>query len=361
MSLPAQKTRCDMRIKINPVLILSAMLSCALLAPGCEKNQCELCSQEGELRHVTVGLGADAVPTKVRGVTPFQENVVRNCRLYVFTQEGYQIGNWSAEDGIFDLYLTDGVYEFVAVANLDALPGTDASRDELFAIRVPIEKNTVDPGTGGFVMVGRLENHVIKGDEKITVEVRRLVSKVSYTVRSAFESHMASYPFEVDEIYMTNVVGDNDLGITRSLQPAEGTWYNKMNYDAAAAAAQPYPAEMLHGDFAKRMASGDSLVSGHTFYVYPNANEDRRDTTRWSPRCTRFVVRAHLNGIQTYYAVTLNTGNQGVLPNKHYHVDLTIKGWGSDHPEIETVEQGAISGVFSVEDWQEGAVISPIF
>lgn len=346
---------------IIPRMFLAMMLPCAMLTLSCEKTQCELCSQEGELRHVTVGLGADAVVTKVRGVTSFQENVVRNCRLYVFTQQGYQINNWSAEDGIFDLYLTDGVYDFVAVANLDGLPGTEASREDLFALRVPIEKNTTDPGTGGFVMVGRLENHVIRDDEKITVEVRRLVSKVSYTVRSAFESHMASYPFVVDEIYMTNVVGDNDLGLSRSLQPAEGVWYNKMNYDAAAAAAGPYPAGMLHGDFAKQMASGDSLVSGHTFYVYPNASEDRRDTTSWSPRCTRMVVRAHLNGIQTYYAVTLNTQNQGVLPNKHYHVDLTVKGWGSDHPEIETVDQGAITGVFSVEDWQEGAVISPIF
>lgn len=331
------------------------------LLQGCEKVECDLCRQKGEKHHVTLDVGGAAIRTKVRGVTMLQESVVRSCRLYVFTQEGYQINNWQADDGLFDFYLTDGIYEFVAVVNLDGLPGTDATRDDLFDVVVPIERNTIDANTGGFVMVGRLEDHVIQGDEKITVEVRRLVSKVSYTVRTAFEGNMAKYPFVVDAIYMTNVAGETNLGLTEPYPAIDGPWYNKMNFDAADTLVRPYPAEMLYGAYHKEMANGDSLTTGHTFYVYPNASEDCRDTTAWQPRCTRFVVRATVNGTPTYYAVTLNPREEGVKSNKHYHLDVTIKGWGTDHPEVNPDDLGTIESTFRIEEWKDSSAISEEF
>lgn len=346
-----------------PVIGLFAAL---LLAPSCESvkpDRCKECAVETEdMRHVTVTLGGAArVVTKVYGVTDTLERVVRNSRLYVFTQEGYQINNWDASSGQVDFYLTDGVYEFVAVCNMTDLPGTEATREDLFAVMAPIEKNTLTPETGGFVMVGTLPDHIIKADEKITVLVERLVSKVSFKVRTAFEGYMARYPFVVEAVYMTNVVGNTNLGPDHVKLPGDGPWYNRMNYEAPdSTGARPYPEDMLYGEFRKEMAAGDSISSGHVFYVYPNPAEDNRDTTAWTPRCTRFVVKARMNGTVTYYAVTLNLNGRGLAANKHYHMDVTIKSWGTDHPEDNPDDLGSMEPTIRVEDWKDGGgVLQP--
>lgn len=344
------------------------VLSVSFVALSCDSikpDRCVDCAG-AEYRRVTLDLGGSArIRTKVLGVTDTMENVVRGSRLYVFTQDGSQINNWTSEDGRFDFYLTDGTYDFVGVTNFGDLPGTSAGRDELLSTRVPIEASSIVPETGGFVMVGTLGDHVVKSDEKITVEVDRMLSKVSFSIHSRFQEELALYPFMVEAVFMTNVPGENDLGLGLSKYPSDGVWYNKMLPDFvsepgesdSAKAVYPqggYPVDMLYGSFHKELSPGDSLVSGHCFYVYPNACEDSRDTTAWSSRCTRFVVQATLNGIRTYYAATMDMDGKGVRPNRHYHIDMTIRGWGTAHPEMEPSELGAMIPLFNVEDWKDG-------
>lgn len=343
-----------------------ALIAALLALFGCDSikpDRCKECADVGEgLRHVTVTLGGEArVLTKVYGVTDTLERVVRNSRLYVFTSEGYQINNWDASSGSVDFYLTDGTYDIVAVCNMKDLPGTEATRDDLYAVMAPIERNSLEPETGGFVMVGALPAHIIKADEKITVLVERLVSKVSFKVRTLFEDHMASYPFLVEAVYMTNVAGTANLGPEHVKLSAGDPWYNRMDYEPRDPSdTRRYPEEMLYGAFHKDLANGDSIASGHVFYVYPNANEDSRDTTAWSPRCTRFVVKARINGTPTYYAVTLDGDGKGVASNRHYHIDLTIKGWGTDHPEENPDDKGSMIPAIRVEDWRDGGgVLEP--
>lgn len=343
----------------------AALIMALLLAFGCDSikpDRCKECAEEKDLRHVTVVLdGIATIRTKVYGVTDTLERVVRNSRLYVFTQEGYQINNWDVSSGTVDFYLTEGTYEFVAVCNMTDLPGTDATRDDLFAVMAPIEKNSLKAETGGFVMVGTLPNHIIKDDEKITILVERLVSKVSFKVRTGFEDFMGSYPFVVEAVYMTNVAGTANLGPEHVKLQADDPWYNRMNYEPRDSSdKRKYPEEMLYGAFHKELANGDSISSGHVFYVYPNRSEDNRDTTAWTPRCTRFVVKARINGTPTYYAVTLNSNGHGVAQNKHYHIDLTIKNWGTDHPEENPDDMGAMEPLIRVEDWKDGGgVLEP--
>lgn len=343
----------------SSVVAVGAALWLLLAAFGCESvkpDRCRDCDGMEDMRKVTVTLGGEAgVLTKVRGVTDTLERVVRNSRLYVFTKEGVQINNYDASSGMVEFYLTDGTYDFVAVCNLTDLPGTEATRDDLFALMVPIEKNTLTPEVGGFVMAGILADHLIKDDEKITVLVERLVSKVSFSVRTEFEDFMSEYPFLVDAVYMTNVVGVTNLGPEHVKPKTDEPWYNRMNYEPVdTTGARPYPEDMLYGDFHKELANGDSITSGHVFYIYPNTSEDRRDTTVWAPRCTRFVVKASINNTPTYYAVTLNADGRGVGANRHYHIDLTIKGWGTDHPEDNPDDLGSMIPVIKVEDWKDG-------
>ena len=345
-------------VGVAAIAVLLALFGCESIKPV----KCRECAEEKDLRHVTVALGGEArILTKVYGVTDTLERVVRNSRLYVFTSEGYQVNNWDVSSGQVDFYLTDGVYDFVAVCNMTDLPGTEATRDDLYAVMAPIEKNSLTPETGGFVMVGSLPEHIIKDDEKITVLVKRLVSKVSFKVRTAFEGFMTEYPFLVEAVYMTNVPGTTNIGPSHVKLSAADPWYNRMNYEPRdSAGGRPYPEEMLYGSFHKNLANGDSISSGHVFYVYPNPSEDNRDTTSWTPRCTRFVVQARINGNLTYYAVTLYNDGRGVEQNKHYHLDMTIKNWGTDHPEEDPNDMGAMDLALRVEDWKDGGgVLEP--
>lgn len=341
------------------IAVLLALFGCEPVKPV----RCQECGDEmKDMRHVTVSLGGEArILTKVYGVTDTLERVVRNSRLYVFTSEGYQVNNYDATSGQVDLYLTDGVYDFVVVCNYADLPGTEASREDLYDVMVGIENNTLTPEVGGFVMVGTLADHVIKADEKITVLVKRLAAKVSFKVRTDFAGSMTEYPFVVEAVYMTNVPGVTNLGPVHKKLSADDVWYNRMDYEPAdTTGSRPYPEEMLYGVFHKEMANLDSISSGHVFYIYPNESEDTRDTTAWSPRCTRFVVKARVNGTSTYYAVTLGAEGVGVKANKHYHIDMTLKNWGTDRPEEIPEDMGSMVPLIKIEDWKDGGgVIEP--
>jgi len=352
-----------MKHTILGFFVFTALALVAL--PSCEgiKGNCSTC-QDADKNKVTISLGGDAVAkirpsTKVVDVTEYDETNVESCRLFVFTQEGAQIDQWSAQDGNFEFYLADGVYEFLAVVNLDGLPDKKATRDEILATMVPIEKSSL----GSFVMAGRLKDHIIKDDEKITIEVRRLASKVSFHIETAFEDYMAEYPFHVDGIYMTNIVGEVDLGLDSTSPADAGKWYDQMNFNQKAAEKCPWPQDMYYGKYDVTMENGDELTSGHVFYIYPNSSTDNHDKEVWGPRCTRFVIAATLNGRRTYYPVTLYDKDKhiGVRENKHYHINVTIKSWGYDHPEDEQGDYGAIAMTMTVSDWDDGSNVEKWF
>ena len=316
----------------------------AILCVACERDTCSLCPENAGLRHVQLCLSAPGVQTRASGVTDEQEAAVTECMLYVFSREGRLVNSYSSGSGQFDFYLTDETYDFFAVANKRQLPAS-LSRDELLAYGTTLSENA----PGRFVMVGSLPNHVIQEDEKITVGVRRVVSKVSYKIRTAFTGTLATKPFIVDEIYLTNAAGENNLGLTGA-PDASGTWLNKMNRTGV---AQDGADELLYGKLDVSMAPVDSIWSGHTFYTYPNASTDNHDKETWSARCTRFVVKATLDGKTTYYPVTI----PAAASNKHYHIDLTISNFGVDHPEDIPQRSEYVEVYISISDWEDGGTI----
>lgn len=322
------------------LLIFGVVLA---LAPSCGKGSCDLCPDATERRHVILSLAGACLPTRAENVTEGQESAVKECTLFVFSRDGRLVSRYESGAGVFDFYLTDETYDFVAVVNKPELPASP-TRTELDAQPTTLAENTV----GHFVMAGALPNHVIQGDEKLTVRVKRLVAKVSYTVRTAFTGTLATLPFSVDEIYLTNVAGANSLGL--DAQPdGNGLWYNKLNRNVSAGGVD----DLLYGRMARDLGAVDSLCSGATFYAYPNTAADSHDKDRWAPRCTRFVVKATLGGRTTYYPVTIPV----TAANKHYHIDLTISNYGVDHPEDVYVEGERVEIVVTVSDWEDGGTL----
>lgn len=340
-----------MELKQQLVLILGAL--CLILPSGCEPLPCSSCSEETGWHRVTLGLGDGGIVTKTAGVTPESETAIQSCRLYVFTGEGTSLtGSWTDRDGVFDLYLPDGTYDFFVVANKDGLPVSGLTFEALKHVPVFLSDN--EPGR--FVMTGALSGHEVKQDEELLVDVSRTVAKVSCCIRQDLRGKLADSSFEVEEVFMTNVAGENDLGLTWTAPPVDGRWYNPMEYTPAA--GLDLPDAMLHCEPGRMLERGDSLVLGDVFYVFPNAVEtDSHDRDAWSPRCTRLVVAARLEGVRVYYAVTIPR----VQPNRHYHIDLTIRNRGMEHPEDDP--KGYVPAVVSIttDDWHDGGTVRHVF
>jgi len=316
-------------------LLLFSMLSC---------ESSEGTQPEGaELRHVFVGISA-SVKTRACDVTDEQEAAVTECTLYVFSRDGAMVGCYTSGSGLFDFYLTDETYDFVAVANKQGLP-LKPTRDELKALPTRLDENS----PGHFVMVGALPDHVVQSDEKLTVGVQRIVSKVSYKIRTQFAGTLATKSFTIDEIYLTNVAGENVLDLSGAPDGSD-RWHNRL--DRTAFAGNTLDA-LLYGRLGVAMAPVDSIWSGHSFYLYPNASPDCHDKEAWSPRSTRFVVKAILDGQTTYYPVTIPLASS----NKHYHIDLTISNYGVDHPEDLPQETNYLDAAVSVTPWEDGGTI----
>ena len=320
-------------------------------AAACDREPCAACADELSARHISLYLSGSTLQTRALDVPSLAESNVVRCLLYVFSRTGTLVDTYDSSDGRFDFYLTDEVYDFVVIANKNGLPRAAITKNDLLATLTTLSENAV----GSFVMVGALSNHLIEADEKITVEVARLVGKVTCTIHTAFTGALAGKPFVVEEIGLTNVVGQNTLALTDSVPDAQARWYNRMVLEDSS--ADGLPGDLLSARIDVPMAASDSLVPGHSFYPYPNYSPDSHDKEKWGGRCTRFVVKASLDGRTTWYPVTL----EQVRRNRHYHVDLTIAGYGVEHPEDPLTAYSGVSAAVSVAEWSDGGSLQGLY
>lgn len=334
---------------LKRLLFVTGVLLVAAL--GCDREPCAECTEELNARHISLDLSGSALQTWALDVPSLAESNIVRCLLYVFSRTGTLVDTYDSADGRFDFYLTDEVYDFVVIANKNGLPRAAITKNDLLATVTTLSENAV----GNFVMAGALSDHLIEADEKITVEVARLVGKVTCTIRTAFTGSLAEKPFVVEEIGLTNVAGQNTLALTDSVPDAKARWYNRMVFEDSS--DDSFPADMLSARIDTRMAASDSLSPGHSFYPYPNSSPDSHDRDQWGSRCTRFVVKATLDGRTTWYPVTL----EQVRRNRHYHVDLTIAGYGVEHPEDPLTAYSGIAAMISVEDWTDGGTLQGLY
>ncbi|MBR1537879.1 MAG: hypothetical protein IJ636_00045 [Bacteroidales bacterium] len=329
------------------LFVIGALL---VTAASCDREPCAACAEEEARRHVMLELTGSVLQTKALDVPSLSESNVVRCRLYVFSRSGDLVGSYDSPDGRFEFYLTDETYDFVAVANKGGLPSSGITKPELLETVALLSENAA----GSFVMAGQLDDHLIASDEKITVEVRRLVGKVSYVVRTRFSGALASETFTLEEIFLTNVTGRCALQPSDTPPASSDLWYNKMDRTET---EPDEVADLLFGLVGRPMKALDSIATGHSFYPYPNCSQDNRDKTGWGSRCTRFVVRATLAGRTTYYPVTLPE----VRRNCHYHIDLTISNYGVEHPEDPLSAYSGVTPVVSVDPWDEGVALQGEF
>ena len=282
--------------------------------------------------------GSFAEEAPVHSVTVAHDEAVTGSRLYVCLSEtGEMVAAFPSLSGECAFWLPDETYDFCAVANAPTLASWYGTRDELLSAVTHLEDNAPE----SFIMTGVLSDHVVREDEKITVGVRRLAAMVTFTLRTDIDSIAVFDRLFIRAAYLTNVVASADVA---GHPLPEGPWYHKMGFDGNG------PVGMLRSEIGRTMGRCDSLASERALYAYPNTCPDCRDKSQWSPRRTRLVVEAQLDSVVTFYPVTFPE----IKSNTHYHVDITIKYLGTEHPEDDPVDHRFASAVIRIEPWMSG-------
>lgn len=176
--------------------------------------------------------------------------------------------------------------------------------------------------------------------------------------------------FQIEEIYLKNVVGVSRLGVTATANAAntpfsilplendalesDSNWYNKMTKQATGAP------EVISDTWTKLCNVASPAVAtnlGRCLFAYPNMTTTDSHSDTWSPRMTRAVIKAHITkaGINldkdTFYVFDLPV----LEANKVYsiqNVNITMPGKDDDDKD-DDIQAGRITPTITVDPWTQ--------
>ncbi len=266
-----------------------------------------------------------------------RESIINSLQVFVFSSNGvldnYALGSSSS----LSLSCTTGQKEIYAVVNAPSLSSVK-SKNDLASKLTYLSDNSLT----NLVMTGNAKE-TISASSKVTILMKRIVARLAILkITNALEAPgYQSKVLTVNKIYVINVAGDNNYGITEDDPSAERTWYNKMAY--VYSSANPLLYDAVYGG---TIAYGGSYETPHYFYVYPNTHATDSQSATWSTRFTRLVIEATLDGTTYYYPVSIPI----IQSNKTYTIsELKITVPGSLSPDIPVSKQ-AVTGTITIAD-----------
>ena len=284
---------------------------------------------------VNLDSGAGLNMTTKAALDEAGETSINNVQIFVFNDDG-SLDSYHSEgkSSAIRIRCTAGSKRVFAIVNAPDLNGqTDSTA--LLSQTSRLTDNRLD----NFVMAGRV-SATLPNDVSVNVKVNRIVSRVCInSISTAFTSDgYSKLPFSIKSIYMINVAGDTDYGMSA----APKTWHNMAGHKDKSLDA------LLHAEINEPIAAGSKLNAGQYFYVYPNpATEENAEGSSGTSLLTKLVVEASLDGNTCYYTISL----PGLQSNKTYTISsLTITRPGSDNPD-EEITSGECPFSIEVEDW----------
>ena len=313
---------------------------------ACEKKEeCAPLLSDGDLSVLKVKMVSEQ--TKVTGQGSEEEKSIAGYQILVYdmksrTLEAYATPTAGSEE--VSMQCRTGKKEVIVLANAPDVTNI-LSYDDFVEVRSYLSDNNV----GGLVMEGHASPELTIAGETVSVDLKRMVSKIILDEISVdFENDAYdSKDFILKEVYLTNVAGDLTY-MAENADPVK--WYNKSvrisNDDVDAMIFDTMK------DF--NMKGNAEYTDSHHFYCYPNPYvEDSFMSDDWTPRPTRLVVEAMLDGELFYYPVVMPKLER----NTKYHVSLNIVRPGATSPE-QDMDKYAASFKITVLDWQESENIS---
>lgn len=324
-----------MKKKIFGVLTAVAVLS------ACEgKDVCEQRPEESEKVSLEVVMSSSET-TKVSGAGGNEEKSVSNYQVLVYDMSSRMLESYDNPDPTAEsvtLQCTTGPKEVVVLANAPDMSAV-VSYDAFISKSSFLSENSA----GSLVMEGHTSCDISSAVNSVTVDIRRVVSKVVLEgISLDFESETYNdLDFVLKSVYLTNAAADKKY-LAKNAEPT--TWYNKIVRTSA-----PEVDGIIYESLSDiELQNKDEYTAKHHFYCYPNPyQEDTFSADVWSPRPTRLVVEAELGGDLYYYPVSLPVLKQ----NTRYHVSLRIVRPGATSPE-QDMGKYAASFTIKVEEWE---------
>lgn len=292
--------------------------------------------------------------TKVTGADYAGESAVMRWTVFVFDMAGggYRYAS-STDASELSLSLRAGRrYACIALVNppLSLNPGTVASADALREMTARLE----DEGPGCFQMYGESMLFPFPGEQRHEIQVKRLVTRLEvcgvYADFSSFPS-WAGKPLRLRHIYVTNAYKASAYGEDPVFpSPSRDAWYNTLGWRKGETACPALDELLGDRNLDVRIDAAHPYTARHTFYLYPNpVDEDSRRTEAWSPRFSRLVLEAEVDGETYYYPADVPAMHRNQLCSISR---VVIRGPGSSTPEGTALT----SDVFSV-NWDGGEQI----
>lgn len=208
----------------------------------------------------------------------------------------------------------------------------------------------------------------------VSVYVKRLAAMIQLdNLQVDFRgTDLEGATFTVQQIYLKNVVGKSRLGVSGLTGAANSAvlplaiddathsnidnWYNKFTLQASGAPAVTYESDM---DVACNVSGTATAMARHLF-AYPNRQDTDTHspaTGTFSPRHTRFVIKAHVKaaaGYSDYDADTFYVFDLPVLQANNIYkitsIKITMLGKDSDDKD-DDLQAGKIQPTITVDPW----------
>lgn len=334
--------------------IFISMLAAASVLTACNKDYVGDNTVNGtdrkDAERVQVVVNASAPLTRATSADEASESQINKLEVLVFREDGIIDGYGKAATGSVSVSCTKGTRDIYAVVNSDTDLSQITTVDELLATKSYLKNNSRISGKG-FVMIGSLEDQIFNSSSSFTVPVRRLASRVWVKkISKAFDSPaLQSKEFKVIDIFLINVVNQNNFAGNLTIDGAVGFWYNRLDYQEENKADKD---EMTYISAASLGSAGvisasASLDAGYALYGYPNPCDTKSEEATWSARNTKWVLKCSLDGKIGYVHFML----PAMEANKSYEVDnLIINHRPTDTP-WENFEALDTSVQVTVDDW----------
>lgn len=270
------------------------------------------------------------------------EEAINKANLFVYTADGKYITKLDGKSSA-EIELYQGQYSVAALVNTPAeMDDGNYTVQEAGNLEAALEDNSA----GNLIMFGSHDFEVSGSSNNVTIPVRRTVGRISVNEisnRMKDPVHQKQ-EFIIKRVLVSNVSAVSDLKGEKS----PTLWYNKNGVWADE--SQSVKSLLEDAGIEHVLPYQEDYTVSHSFYVYPNDTAGDSFEAEWSPRFTRLVIEASLDGDICYYPIPIG----GIESNHTYTINkLTITKPGTDNP-WESVDGESCSFTISVTDWEDG-------
>ena len=338
-------------------LLFILFLFTGIIEISCTKNCTEKIMQNNDKGLLVIKLSD--IGTKVSN--PYLESTnkekeIHSVKLYIFDKDGKleSAPDFHSFDNIAQVKIETflGPKTIWALVNHNVInqPKIKTIKD-LESIPFYLAENNHNAGI--YVMIGKTSCNIGVGENECNINVERIFSRIAVT-----KIKVDNFPFEnikIKNIFLSNIVVNYSIDGKFPLQ-----WENKFGRSGGESSDiidkdwhYSYHPNFTFKELDATISNYDPFVKGlpALLYCYPNptTNDTFGVSNNFTPRKTRLIITAIIDGETCYYPITF----EKLEKNTTYTVEVTLKSIGLPEPDASS-EKGTIIASLTINNWEQG-------